>query len=178
MDELQLIFDEFVEKYQLNLKLSFEMPKSYEFAFGTFDNCTNTVFINFSLLKNSKVKLFFNLFHELRHAMQFQKTNLFSSWIKKTLLYVIMWDGLCMKFENGLWHECKLLGDEEYFTDCYLTLPYEIDANEFAFKQTKQIISKKDFPELCNLFQSTKPKKVVSQKELENIFRKIDQNTK
>lgn len=177
-NEIKSIFKDFVAKENLDVKLSFEMPKGYETAFGTFDNCTNTLYLNFELLKNSRVRLIFNLFHELRHVMQYQKPERFVSIVLKSLPYVIMWDGTCMKLVEGNWRECKLSGDKSFFLQMYLSLPYERNANKFAYEKTKEFVLEDALAELDEIYQNTKPQPLAKREEFEKFLRQIDERTK
>lgn len=128
------LFESYCNENSLDLTLSFTMPTGYETANGTFDIVTKTVFINAELLQNSPdYEKAFYLFHELRHASHNLCPEKFSDMIIRSAQYVIMYDGTCYKIVDGNYHECKLDGGEEYFTNIYLGQPYEADANAFAY---------------------------------------------
>ena len=122
----------------LPLNLSFDMPSGYETAFGTYDPVVKQLFINRNQLQQDGISFLWYFLHELRHAIQYQYHFLFSDIIQLSLPYVIQYNGLCFKLQNGQWHSIPLNGSEEYFTELYLCLPYELDANQFALNLLQQ----------------------------------------
>jgi len=74
-----------------------------------------------------------------------------------------------MKRFGDLWKVCTLQGSEDFFTRAYLSLPYELDANAFAFETVKTICG--DTPELYNMWCPETP---IQYSELEKIFDQID----
>ena len=96
--------------------------------------------------------------------------------IIRSAQYVIMYDGTCYKIVDGNYHECKLDGGEEYFTNIYLGQPYEVDANTFAYEQVKNIYG--DSEDLCNLFNFWMPRESVSDDLYHSLFDMIDEETK
>ena len=65
-------FRMYCEGNSLTINLSFDMPKGYETANGTFDPTVNTLFINKEMLQSQpEYEQMFYLFHELRHALQY-----------------------------------------------------------------------------------------------------------
>ena len=171
------LFDAYCHENSLDLALSFTMPAGYETANGTFDIATKTVFINAELLRNSPdyEKAFF-LFHELRHASQNLCPERFSDMINRSSQYIIMYDGTCYKIIDGDYHECRLEGGEEYFTDIYLGQPYEVDANTFAYEQVKNLC--RDSEDLRRLFAFWMPRQSVPDDLYRSIYDMIDRKIK
>jgi len=166
-------FEDFCEENELKIDLSSHMPEGYESAYGTFDVVKNTLFINRRLFENfAKYEALFYLFHEMCHALQYNKPYLFDEKIRKSLDYVIMYNGTCFKLVDNCWKACKIDGDEAYFTEIYLNLPYEKAANAFAYEKVKSIFG--ESKELDNLYNFWKPKKEVAFQEFESIFESID----
>lgn len=169
---------EYIRKFcceqQIDIITSTLMPQGYEDAFGTYDFLKNTLYLNIDLLSCvSDTETLFYLYHELRHALQYQKPHLFSEQLQKSLYYVILYNGICFKLTDKQWLECKLSGDEAYFSQAYLSLPYEIDANIFAYQEVKKITG--DSCELNNLHRFWIPSSPLPYSELEDIFIRIDQ---
>ena len=81
-----------------------------------------------------------DLFHELRHALQYLHPERFDGLISRSRLYVIQYDGTCYKLVDGKWKECKLDGSIDYFTELYLGQPYEREANDFAYEKVKALL--------------------------------------
>ena len=133
-------FDAYCREQGLNLYLSFEMPAGYKTAKGTFDASSRTVFINAEGLdKEPEYERMFYLFHELRHASQYLEPERFNETINRSIQYIIMFDGTCYKLVKNHYLKCKLEGGEGYFTSLYLGQPHEVDANTFAYEQTRKI---------------------------------------
>lgn len=144
---------------------------------GTLTPRARAVFINAKHLKNESdsTKAFF-LFHELRHALQYLCPDQFSSTIQRSIQYIILYDGTCYKLTNERYLKCQLDGGEEYFTDLYLSLPHEVDANTFAYKSVKKLYG--DSEELKKLFNFWMPRHTISDKTYDTIFLSIDEKTK
>lgn len=177
MFDYKKYFDIYCHENRLALHLSFEMPSGYEAANGTFDVASKTIFINERLLdKSSDYKKAFFLFHELRHASQYLSLNQFSDAIKRSSQYIIMYDGTCYKLVNGDYLKCKLTGDETYLTNLYLGQPHEVDANRFAYEQTRKLYGDSD--ELKELFHFWMPRQAVPDKIYDDVFSFIDKLTK
>lgn len=131
---------DFCRENGISVKLSYDMPDGYETAYGTYDVTNNTLFLNTSILKDTpKHEALFYLFHELRHAMQYLRPSLFDTKIQESRFYVILYNGVCFKLVDGEWQKCSLAGAQDYFTRAYLSLPYELDANVFAYEKTKEV---------------------------------------
>lgn len=153
MFDYKKCFDDYCSAHNLALHLSFSMPVGYETANGNFDPACKTVFINAKRLKNESdsTKAFF-LFHELRHALQYLCPDQFSSTIQRSIQYIILYDGTCYKLTNERYLKCQLDGGEEYFTDLYLSLPHEVDANTFAYKSVKKLYGDSEELKSCLIF--------------------------
>ncbi len=167
-------FNQYCDDNQLDLILSFNMPTGYETANGTFDIESKTVFINAEFLKEAPdYEKAFYLFHELRHSSQYLCPELFSNVINRSIQYVIMYDGTCYKIINGEYYECKLEGDEEYFSNIYLGQPYEFDANKYAYEQVKNIYGDSDG--LHKLYEFWMPSQPVSDDVQDSVYAMIDE---
>ncbi|MBP5311524.1 MAG: hypothetical protein J6112_01665 [Clostridia bacterium] len=170
-------FDRYCQDHKLELILSFDMPGGYETAEGTFDLESRTVFINAEYLKEAPdhVKAYC-LFHELRHASQYLCPEQFGAAVIRSSRYVIMFDGTCYKLVDGKYHECRLEGGAELFTELYLGQPYEVDANEFAFEQAKKFYG--DQEELQSLYESRMPERPLAEGIYDSIYAFIDEKIK
>ena len=166
-------FDKYCRDHTLDLSLSFNMPAGYETAYGTFDAALKTVFINAAYLNDvpDHEKAFY-FFHELRHALQYLRPELFGSAVKRSLGYVIMYNGACYKIVGGEYRECKLEGGEKYFTKIYLGQPYEADANTFAYEQVRELYG--DSEELRKLYEFWVPRQSIPDELYDSIYDKID----
>ena len=169
-------FDAFCNSRQLDLCLSFDMPSGYENAYGTFDVTTKTVFINAKNLAGAPdyEKMFF-LCHELRHSEQYLLPGNFEEMIIRSLQYVIMYNGTCFKLINGEYLSCTLDGTEEYFTNLYLGQPHEVDANTFAYEQTRCIYG--DSESLRKLYAFWLPQQPIASEIFKSVFSLIDEKT-
>ena len=151
------------------------MPVGYQNANGTFDVSSKTVFINAVRLNDApNHEKAFYFFHELRHASQYLCPDQFSGSIQRSLQYIIQYDGTCYKQVNGSYHKCKLDGSEEYFTNLYLGQPHEVDANVFAFEQTRNLYG--DSAELKVLFDFWMPRQPVPIETYNAVFSQIDES--
>ena len=177
MMEYKKYFDVYCKEHELNLHLSFDMPAGYEMAKGTFDVSSKTIFINAKSLEKEPVciKLFY-LFHELRHASQYLEPERFNETIHRSIQYVIMFDGTCYKLVENHYLKCKLEGSEGYFTSLYLGQPHEMDANIFAYEQTRKLCG--DSTELKELFDFWMPRQAILNGTYDRIFSLIDEKTK
>ena len=166
-------FADYCKEHSLDLRLSFDMPAGYETARGTFDPVSKTVFINAELLQTAPdyEKAFF-LYHELRHASQYLCPNQFSDVIRRSLQYIIAYDGTCYKRIGDQYCSCKLDASKYDFTNLYLGQPHEVDANMFAYKQTKRLYG--DSKELSQLFHFWMPRQEVSSEIYKSLFSLID----
>ena len=167
------IFNDFCKENKLDIVLSTIMPKGYEYANGTFDVTKKTLFYNVKYLKPlPEYERIFYLFHELRHADQYLNPQKYSDEIIKSSYYSIMFDGTCSKLINGEWKDCKLEGEEEYFINLYLSQPYEVDANSYAYQKTKELFGPSK--ELNGLFTFWSPKKDISFVDFHKFYEEID----
>ena len=174
---IETLVSEFCAENQLSVQLSFEMPAGYETAFGTYDVTVNTLFFNREMLKDAlEYEVLFYLYHELRHAAQYLHPEMFDAQIQESRVYVILYNGTCYKLVGNVWQECALEGDECYYTNAYLSLPYEVDANDFAYEQVKAICS--DSPELRELYNAWIPEKRWTYEALKALFCQIDRAMK
>ena len=114
MSEYKKYFEAYCREHDLELRLSFEMPIGYETANGTFDVSSRTVFINAEKLnKEPEYSKLFYLFHELRHASQYLERERFNETIKRSIQYIMMFDGTCYKLAGNRYLKCRGKGDEE-----------------------------------------------------------------
>jgi hypothetical protein len=173
IEDIKIIVKDFCLENEISVILSFDMPFGYETAYGTYDVTINTLFLNMELLKNApRYKVLFYLFHELRHALQYLRPSLFSEQIQHSRFYVVLYNGICFKLVDNKWLECILEDSEEYFTNIYLNIPYEIDANAFAYDKTKEICGDTlELKELCSFWM---PAKKIKYDDCKTIFRRID----
>ncbi len=170
-------FSWFLDEHGLDLRLSFGMPEGYGTANGTFDPDSKTVFINAELLKDAPdYEKAFYFFHELRHALQHLRPGLFGEEIRRSLRYVIMYDGTCYKLDGGRTRECRLDGGEEVFTDLYLGQPYEADANAYAYEQAKKLCGASEG--LDRLYAFWMPERPVLPEAYDPVYAAIDENTR
>ena len=168
------LFARYIKEQELDAKLSFSMPAGYETAYGTFEPESKTVFINAGLLRDAadSEKAFY-LFHELRHASQHLRPELFGPAVRRSLQYVIMYDGRCFKLVGGGYRECRLEGGEERFSELYLWQPHEADANAFAYEQAKKLCG--DSEDLRRLYAFWTPARPVPGGAYDAVFAEIDE---
>ncbi len=173
INEIESVVQNICRENNIEVKLSYDMPTGYETAYGTYDVTGNTLFFNIALLQDApRCEVLFYLFHELRHAVQYLCPMLFDEQIKESMVYVILYNGTCFKLVRNMWQECILDGDEDYFTRAYRNLPYEIDANTFAYKKVKQTCG--DSAKLQELLDFWIPKDSFDYEEYRKLFRRID----
>ena len=84
----------------------------------------------------------------------------------------MLYNGVCYKLIDNKWEKCTLEGNEEFFTRAYMSLPYEIDANNFAYEKTKERCG--DTPSLKELYNFWIPISKVGYNELKLLFNRID----
>lgn len=173
MIEIEEIVSGFCVDNDISITLSYDMPVGYETAYGTYDVTINTLFLNAQLLQNApKHEVLFYLFHELRHALQYLQPELLNPQIQESRFYVVLYNGICYKLVDNEWHEAVLDGSEEYFTRAYMSLPYELDANTFAYEKVKEICG--DTDELQKLLAFWCPKDRIGYDEHIQLFHRID----
>ena len=171
--EIESIIAAFCKEYRLDVMLSCDMPTGYETAYGTYDVTINTLFLNLQLLHDAPgYEVLFYLFHELRHAVQYLHPELFDPQIRESRFYVVLYNGICYKLVGNAWQKAVLEGTEEYYTRAYMSLPYELDANAFAYEKVKEICG--DTVQLRELFTYWVPSEQMQYPELETLFRQID----
>ena len=164
---------DFCAEKDLKISLSFQMPPGYETANGTFDPAKKTLFLNEEVLRGvPEYEAAFYLFHELRHAEQYQHPERFDETIRRSLPYVVLYDGTCYRLDRGGWKECCLSGEED-FADIYLGLPYEVDANEYAYARVRSLCG--DSEELGKLRDFWRPKRRRPEEVYQRLFQRIDE---
>ena len=164
---------DFCAEKDLKISLSFQMPPGYETANGTFDPVKKTLFLNEEVLRGvPEYEAAFYLFHELRHAEQYQHPERFDETIRRSLPYVVLYDGTCYRLNRGGWQECCLSGEED-FADIYLGLPYEVDANEYAYARVRSLCG--DSEELGKLRDFWRPKRRRPEEVYQRLFQRIDE---
>lgn len=176
MREISKIIAEFCTETGISISLSHDMPAGYDTAYGTYDVTINTLFLNVQLLQDApEHEVLFYLFHELRHAMQYLRPELFDPQIQESRFYVVLYNGVCYKLVGNAWHEVVLEGSEKHFTRVYMSLPYELDANTFAYEKVKNLCGKSD--ELQSLYSFWIPAEKMDYVELHDLFIRIDTAT-
>ena len=175
-NEIESIIAGFCEENSLAVTLSCDMPAGYETAYGTYDVTINTLFLNAQLLQDApEHEVLFYLFHELRHAMQYLRPESFDPQIQESRFYVVLYNGVCYKLVDNAWQEVVMEGAEDYFTRAYMSLPYELDANSFAYERVKDICGNTD--ELQSLYSFWIPAEKMDYVELHGLFIRIDTAT-
>lgn len=176
MREISKIIAEFCTETGISISLSHDMPAGYETAYGTYDVTINTLFLNVQLLQDApEHEVLFYLFHELRHAMQYLRPESFAPQIQESRFYVVLYNGVCYKLVDNAWQEVVMEGAEDYFTRAYMSLPYELDANAFAYEKVKELCGKSD--ELQSLYSFWIPAEIMDYVELHDLFIRIDTAT-
>jgi len=165
-------FNEFIEKYNLNISLSFDLPSEFAGAFGLFDVTKNIIYVNIDE-KISFVRMIFTFFHELRHALQYNIPEMFSNDIQQTIPYIVHFDGNCYMLKNNKWLHCNIECQEFDFLDIYKSFPYEIDANNFAYEQTIHCLNDGMVQELNIIYEKNKPNVLVDLNNILNICEMI-----
>ena len=83
MIDFQPIVDAHCQQCGLTLLLSADMPAGYETAYGTYVPETKTLHLNAETMADAPpAEALFTLFHELRHAEQYQHPERFSEIIQ------------------------------------------------------------------------------------------------
>ena len=175
-NKIESIIAGFCKENSLVVTLSCDMPAGYETAYGTYDVTINTLFLNAQLLQDApEHEVLFYLFHELRHAMQYLRPESFDPQIQESRFYVVLYNGVCYKLVDNAWQEVVMEGAEDYFTRAYMSLPYELDANSFAYERVKDICGNTD--ELQSLYSFWIPAEKMDYVELHDLFIRIDTAT-
>lgn len=173
MQDIQQVISSFCGENGVEVYLSCHMPQGYETAFGTYDVTVNTLYLNLKLLGRApQWEALYYVYHELRHAVQYLRPERFDEIIQESRFYVVLYNGTCFKLVNHQWKECVLEGREEEFTAAYLSLPYEMDANTFAYERVKALCG--DLPELLKLYRGWTPDKPWDHEVMRTLFRRID----
>lgn len=173
LSEAAKLAGDFCAEKDLKISLSFQMPPGYETANGTFDPVKKTLFLNEEVLRGvPEYEAAFYLFHELRHVEQYQHPERFDETIRRSLPYVVLYDGTCYRLNRGGWQECCLSGEED-FADIYLGLPYEVDANEYAYARVRSLCG--DSEELGKLRDFWRPKRRRPEEVYQRLFQRIDE---
>lgn len=174
---LRKYVDLYCKEEKIEINISAEMPEGYENAFGTYDVLMNTLFINEKIIAAlPEYEQLFYLFHELRHASQYLAPEKFSSEIQKSRFYVILYNGICFRLFENEWKECSIEGTGEYFRNLYMNLPYEKDANVFAYRKTSEILG--DSAGLRELYSYWVPGCSFGIDEFIEVFGIIDEKCK
>lgn len=167
---------QFESEFEIKANVNFKMPNGFENAFGLFDATKNTLFIN-----NQKnipfVRFVFTFYHEFRHLLQYNKPEMFEKEINDSVRYVVHYNGSCFKLMDNHWVECKIEDEQLNFVEIYKNLPYELDANNFAFKRSKKHFNSDQLKELDNIYEKTQPSLKIENKVFQELFKKIDQLT-
>ena len=172
-NKIESIIAGFCKENSLAVTLSCDMPAGYETAYGTYDVTINTLFLNAQLLQDApEHEVLFYLFHELRHAMQYLRPESFDPQIQESRFYVVLYNGVCYKLVDNAWQAVVMEGAEDYFTRAYMSLPYELDANAFAYEKAKEICGYT--AQLRELYAFWVPTAQMQHSELRTLFRQID----
>ncbi len=172
--DIEGLFADFVRENGLDVRLSHKLPAGYEDAFGTFDPITKTLFMDGAFLAEAAdYEALYYLFHELRHAVQYQRPELVDEDVRRSAQYVIGYDGACCRLDGDRWSKCKLEGDGDYFTRAYQSQPYELDANRFACEQVTALLPERAGM-IDGLAQLWLPDEPLSREELDALYRRID----
>lgn len=150
------------------------MPAGYDQANGLFDPEKNVVFFNVQrLASRPDYEQAFYFFHELRHAAQYLRPESFPASIRRSLSYILQYDGTCYKWINGRCLKCSFADSAAEFPDLYLGQPYERDANEFAYHRVLDILG---FSEgLQRLYRFWMPSRPVPEGRYDAVYAAIDE---
>lgn len=173
--DIEGLFADFVREHGLDVRLSHKLPTGYEDAFGTFDPITKTLFLDGAFLAEAAdYEALYYLFHELRHAVQYQRPDLVDEDVRRSARYAIGYDGTCCRLDGERWSKCKLEGDQAYFTAAYQSQPHELDANRFALERVSALLPERaDMAE--GLSELWLPEEPMDPAELETLYRRIDE---
>lgn len=174
MDKIINLVEVFCRENDISVNLSHDMPTGYETAYGTYDVTVNTLYLNTAILRDApEYEVLFYLFHELRHAVQYLHPELFDTQIQESRFYVVLYNGVCFRLDGNAWQEVTLDGSEDYFNRAYINLPYELEANAFAYEKVKEICG--DTAQLRELYAFWVPTVQMQYQELGRLFRQIDE---
>ena len=176
MKEIEALAAEFCQEARITVQLSYNMPPGYEMAYGTYDVTCNTLCLNRKLLRDApEHEVLFYVFHELRHALQYLCPDRFDEQIRQSRYYVVLYNGVCYKLTGDVWKETVIDGTEDWFSRAYMSLPYELDANRFAYEKVRQICG--DTAALRELYRFWTPEEKMDFGELRALFFCIDYRT-
>ncbi|QQY79682.1 hypothetical protein EDD65_11264 [Keratinibaculum paraultunense] len=145
------MFEILVEEYELNdyLKALLFIPKKgFETAFANYDKEEKVIFLNPNYIETNSLFIIWNLFHEIRHAIQYKNQDLISQGyipmddFYRSFRYYFTYDGTAYLFNNDEEFQYKIKQDEDFCIELYLRNPMEMDANKFAYKEMENIIRK------------------------------------
>ena len=120
--------------------------------------------------KSGNLRLFTGI---ILRGIQYLRPDLFSSVIKRSIQYIVMYDGTCYKIVDGKYCECKLEGGEDYFTNIYIGQPYEVDANQYAYELVKKVCGDSD--DLRKLYEFWMPSQPVPDDVYDSLYALIDE---
>ena len=173
MNGIEQIAETFFRENDISVRLSYDMPQGYETAFGTYDCVINTLFLNMAIMKDApEYEILFYLYHELRHAVQYLHPERCDKRVQESRFYVVLYNGCCFRLEGDCWRECMLDGAEDDFVQAYMGIPYEMDANAFAYEKTREVCG--DLPQLRRLYESWLPEKAWTDEVYRRLFARID----
>jgi len=171
--ELSNLVSSFCVENGVSINISQDMPDGYDAAYGTYDVTVNTLYFNLRRLENApEYEVLFYLYHELRHAVQYLRPELFDEQIRESRVYVVLYDGTCFKLIENAWHKSCLKGMQVDFINAYLSLPYELDANTFAYEKVKTVYGSSDG--LDSLYHIWMPETKWEYQEYNKLFQLID----
>ena len=87
-----------------------------------------------------------------------------------------MYDGTCYKKVGDKYYKYKINGDEEFLKNLYISQPYEMDANKYAYKKVCGVIGFSK--ELEQLYHRWMPKSRVPNEIYRLIYKEIDEGIK
>ncbi len=135
---MQGLFQLAKDAFQLDIQLLFSMPFGFEAAYGLADPVTGDIRVNEAKWPAcDPIEPLYYFLHELRHAIQSARPELFPRGIEINSRYMIQFDGVGYKVDGDDVITVKLEGSRGYFTDLYLASPSERDANLFAYRCLK-----------------------------------------
>ena len=128
------------EYFGMSTELFFTMPEGFEAAHGLTDPDTGNIRVNEALFDDGAPFLpLFIFLHELRHAIQKARVELFSKEIAVNCSHMIQFDGTGYSVDGDTVTAVKLGGEQEFYTELYLGSPAEMDANKFAYDMLRQV---------------------------------------
>ena len=126
--------------FGMGTELYFTMPEGFEAAHGLTDPDTGNIRVNEALFDDGAPFLpLFIFLHELRHAIQKARVELFSKEIAVNCSHMIQFDGTGYYVDGETVITVKLDGEQAFYTELYLGSPAEMDANGFAYRLLRPI---------------------------------------